>query len=129
MAGDTHMMHCFAFSEIEGASQQDWAAFKKATEDLPKSMTGVVLHVWHGKLRRPLNQYRIDAVAGKKLTGGEKDVDGKINLVKHTYGVCMEMAGEESLKVYEKHPAHEAWVKVYEKVRVEGSTTYDILGQ
>jgi hypothetical protein len=27
---------------------------------------------------------------------------------------------------YSKNPAHEAWVKAYEKVRVYGTTTFDI---
>jgi hypothetical protein len=67
----------------------------------------VVSRVWHGKLRRPLN------------------VGGAVR----EYGVCMEMADEAALATYAKHAAHDAWVKVYEKVRVAGTTTFDILGQ
>lgn len=42
--------------------------------------------------------------------------------------VCMEMnAGPEALKAYSTHPAHDTWMKAYEKVRVEGTTTFDIM--
>ena len=41
----------------------------------------------------------------------------------------MELADEAALETYAGHPAHDAWVKIYEKVRVAGTTTFDILGQ
>jgi hypothetical protein len=41
----------------------------------------------------------------------------------------MEMTDEEALAVYADHEAHTAWVRVYAKVRVPGTTTFDILGQ
>ena len=41
----------------------------------------------------------------------------------------MEMTDEAALERYAAHPAHDAWVKTYEKVRVPGTTTFDILGQ
>ena len=41
----------------------------------------------------------------------------------------MELADEAALETYAGHPAHGAWVKIYEKVRVAGTTTFDILGQ
>ena len=45
------------------------------------------------------------------------------------YGACMEFADEAALQAYAEHPAHDAWLEVYEKVRVPGTTTFDILSQ
>ena len=98
-------MHCFAFTPIESATVAEWRAFYDATDQLPKKIPGIT-HVWYGKLRRPLN------------AGGERK-----------YGVCMEMANEDALKSYGEHPFHKEWMNVYSKVRVEGTTTFDILGQ
>ena len=63
--------------------------------------------VWVGKLRRPLTQ-------------GDSDRE---------YGVAMDFDDEAALDVYANHPAHTDWVKVYERVRVPGTTTIDILGE
>ena len=105
-AGEKKLMHCFAFAPIESASVAEWRAFYEATDQLPKKIPGIS-HVWYGKLRRPLNG-----------DGGERK-----------YGVCMEMANEDALKSYADHPFHKEWMNVYSKVRVEGTTTFDILGQ
>jgi hypothetical protein len=105
-AGEKKLMHCFAFTPIKEATAAEWKAFQQATDELPKKIPGLS-RVWHGKLRRPL----------------------KVGDAVREYGVCMEMADEAALQVYAKHPAHDDWVKVYEKVRVAGTTTFDILGQ
>ncbi len=129
-AGEKSMMHCFAFTEINEATPDQWAAFKKSTDALPGTMKGIVLKVWHGKLRAPLAQFRTDGATGKKLTAGEKDVTGPVTRLTRTYGVCMEMANRPGiLKEYTAAPSHKDWVAVYEKVRVAGTTTYDILGE
>lgn len=129
-AGQKTMMHCFAFTEIKEATPEQWSAFKKSTDELPKTMKGIILKVWHGKLRAPLNQFRTDGATGKKLAAGEKDVTGPVSRLQRTYGVCMEMPNKPAiLKEYEAAPAHKEWVSVYEKVRVAGTTTYDILGE
>jgi len=106
-AGEKKLMHCFAFTTIKEATDADWKAWQAATDALPKTMSGIVSRVWHGKLRRPL----------------------RVGSDVREYGVCMEMPDEAALGVYAKHAAHDAWGKLYEKVRAEGSTTYDILGQ
>ncbi len=106
-AGEKKLMHCFAFTAVKEATDADLKAFQAATDALPKKMPGIVTRIWLGKLRRPLN------------VGGEV----------RQYGVCMEMPDEAALKAYADHPAHKAWVEVYSKVRVEGTTTFDILGQ
>ena len=105
-------MHCFAFTEIEEATEADWKAFMAATNELPSKIDGLD-KVWVGKLRRPLRQY-----------GRNRDEPSV-----RQWGVCMEMTDEEALSIYAGHAAHTAWVKVYEKVRVPGTTTFDILGE
>ena len=127
-AGEKKLMHCFAFTVIEGASEADWSAFEKATDALPGKIPGIS-RVWHGKLRAPLAQFSTDAETRKKLTGGAKDVPGPVNRVVRQHGVCMEMADEATLKSYSTNPAHADWVKAYEKVRVAGTTTFDIIGK
>ncbi len=111
VAGEKSLMHCFAFTEIEDAKDADWKAFFKATDDLVTKIDGLN-KVWYGKLKRPLGQY---------------DREGKRSL--RQWGVCMEMTNEAALTAYSEHPAHAEWVKVYGKVRVPGTTTFDILGQ
>lgn len=110
-AGEKSLMHCFAFTEIEDAKDADWKAFFEATDALPGKIDGLE-KVWYGKLKRPLGQY------GK---------EGKRSL--RQWGVCMEMEDEAALTAYAEHEAHADWVKVYGKVRVPGTTTFDILGQ
>jgi len=105
-AGEKKLMHCFAFTPVESATPAQWKAFYDATDQLPKKVPGIS-HVWYGKLRRNL------------------DASGSVR----KYGVCMEMANEDTLKVYTDHPFHKQWVDVYSKVREEGTTTFDILGQ
>ncbi len=127
-AGEKKLMHCFVFTIIEEATQSDWDAFAKATDELPKKIPGLT-RVWHGKLRAPLNIVTTDSETGKKLAAGGKDVTGPMNRLQRKHGVCMEMDGPEALTVYAKHPAHTEWQAVYSKVLVAGSTTFDILGQ
>ncbi len=110
-AGEKSLMHCFAFTEVEDAKDADWKAFFEATDELVEKIDGLN-KVWYGKLKRPLGQY---------------DREGKRSL--RQWGVCMEMENERALTAYSEHEAHAEWVKVYGKVRVPGTTTYDILGQ
>lgn len=127
-AGEKKLMHCFTFTVIEGATDAQWTAFQKATDELPGKIPGLT-RVWHGKLRSPLTLFTTDGETRKKLRDGGKDVAGTVNMVRRQYGVCMEMDDAAALKQYADHPAHAEWVKVYEKVRVYGTTTFDILGQ
>jgi hypothetical protein len=106
MAGEKKLMHCFAFTVIDSATPADWSAFYKATDDIPKKIKGVS-HVWYGKLASPLNQ-----------------ANGK-----RTFGVCMEMDNAAVRAAYGDDPYHKTWTEAYDKVHVEGTTTYDILGQ
>jgi Stress responsive A/B Barrel Domain len=107
-AGEKGLMHCFAFTPLPGATDADWDAFYKATDELPGKIEGLQ-KVWAGKLRTP-----------QKLNA---------NMDAREYGVCMLMDGPDALKVYDDHPAHAAWVEVYSKVRVPGTTTFDVIGQ
>lgn len=128
-AQDKKLMHCFAFTQIEAATPADWDAFAKATEKLPSEVPGLT-KVWHGKLARPMAlttlDGQVDPEVRKKLMAGEA-VTAQVKMVRRQYGVCMEFAGQDALKAYAKHPAHDTWMKTYEKVRVAGTTTIDIL--
>ena len=106
MAGEKALMHCFAFTPLKSATQADWNAFYKATDELPKKIKGVT-RVWYGKLANPLQ------------------VDG----MQRSYGVCMEMTDMAARRAYGNDPAHTEWNKFYAKVRDEPTTTFDILGQ
>jgi antibiotic biosynthesis monooxygenase (ABM) superfamily enzyme len=103
-AADGKLMHCFAFTAIESATAADWDAFYKASDALPGKVPGL-MHVWVGKLRRPLR-------AGDAV---------------RQYGACMEFRDEAALTAYAGSAGRKEWFAVYEKVRVEGTTTYDIL--
>jgi hypothetical protein len=105
-AGEKKLMHCFAFTAIASATEADWAAFNKATDQLPEKIPGLT-RVWHGKLRGAMDE-------------GESA---------RTHGVCMEMNDAATLKAYAGHEAHKAWQAVYVKVRKPGTTTFDILGE
>ena len=125
-AAENTVMHCFAFTPIKEAAQSDWDAFYKATDALPTTVPGVK-RVWYGKLARPLAQFSIaDAEARKKVTAegkGQAEVSG----LRREHGVCMEFADEAAFKAYGPHEGHKAWTAAYEKVRVPGTTTFQIL--
>jgi hypothetical protein len=128
-AGEKKLMHCFAYTPIATATPADWEAFHKASDDMPSKIPGVS-KVWYGKLTRPFNLVMsADAADRKKVVSGEKDVSGKLALTRREYGMCIEMQDEATLKAYPAHPYHKVWSAAYEKVRVPGTTTFDIVGQ
>jgi hypothetical protein len=127
-AGEKKLMHCFAFTTIDTASDADWKAFAAATDALPSKIPAVS-RVWHGRLRAPLNIFATDAETRKKLNAGEMKAQGDVTRMQRKHGVCMEMADEGSLKTYTANPYHKEWMAAYEKVRVAGTTTFDIIGQ
>src|ERR1700680_2843973 len=88
-AGEKKLMHCFAFTPIESATPAEWKAFYADTQQKTKKIPGIS-HVWYGKLRRALT------------------VDGN----DRQYGVCMEMANEDTLKTYTDHAFHKQWMDV-----------------
>ncbi len=110
-AGEKKLMHCFAFTPVDDATDADWEAFQKATDELPSKIDGLN-KVWLGKLRRTLTVY--------SKTGEPKE---------RKNGVCMEMDDEAALETYADHVAHREWEKAYFKVRQRGTNTYDILGK
>ncbi len=110
-AGEKKLMHCFAFTPVDTATDADWEAFYKATDELPGKIDGLN-KIWAGKLRRPLTIY--------SKTGEAKE---------RKNGVCMEMDDEAALETYADHVAHREWEKAYFKVRQRGTNTYDILGK
>lgn len=129
-AGEKGMMHCFAFTPIKEATQAEWNKFYELTSMWPQKYSGIKM-VWVGKLRGPLSQYgTTDAEARKKLAAGESGVSGALTFTRREYGACFWFSGgPEQLKEYTANPFHKEWMSAYEKVRVAGTTTYDIIGQ
>jgi hypothetical protein len=128
LAAEKTLMHCFAFTPIESASEAEWKAFHKATDELPKKITGLK-RVWYGKLARPLAQNQLkfaDPETRKKMLADKKG-STEFSVVERKDGVCMEFADQAAFDAYGKSEPHKEWVSVYEKVRVPGTTTYQIL--
>jgi hypothetical protein len=129
-AAEPTIMHCFAFTPIKEATQADWDAFYKATDELPGKIKGLK-RVWYGKLRAPLNQFNItDAEARKKaIADGKAPAAGDVTATRREHGACMEFENEAAWTAYgaKDNAAHNAWTAVYGKVRVPGTTTYQIL--
>ena len=128
VAAEKTLMHCFAFTPIESASQTEWDAFYKATDELPKKIKGLK-RVWYGKLARPLAQNQLkfaDPEVRKKMTADKKGTT-EFAIVERKNGVCMEFDNQAAFQAYGTADAHKTWVAVYEKVRVPGTTTYQIV--
>ena len=124
------MLHCFAFTPVESASSADWDAFYKATTALPGKVQGLK-RVWAGKLARPMamaNPSFADADTRKKAMDAGKGT-GDYTMVRRQYGVCMEFENEAAFKSYGPNAAHKEWEAVYGKVRVPGTTTFQLLPQ
>ncbi len=127
VAAEKTIIHCFAFTPRPEATEADFKAYYEANEKLAKDYPGI-LRLWYGKLRSPLVQYRVDAETAKKFTDAAPKAEGiTATRVRREHGACMEFKDAAAWTDYAKHPAHEAWTKVYDKVRVPGTTTYQIL--
>jgi hypothetical protein len=129
-AGEKKVMHCFAWTPVKEATPADWDAFYKASDQLPTKIKGLT-KVWYGKLASPLNWTmvaKIDPEARKKLVAGDT-VGAEVSRVNRDYGMCMEFASPDAFKAYDADPYHKVWTDAYAKVRVEGTTTFNILGQ
>jgi hypothetical protein len=129
-AGDKTLMHCFAWTPVKEATPVDWEAFYKASDALPKKVPGII-RVWYGKLDAPFGQVqlgKVDKETYQKYRTGEQ-VTVPVSRIERAYGMCMEMKSADTLKAYDAHPYHKIWTDAYSKVRVEGTTTFNILGQ
>jgi hypothetical protein len=129
-AGEKKLMHCFAWTPVKEATAADWEAFYKASDVLPKKIKGIT-KVWYGKLESPLSQAAlgdIDNATFQKYRSGEQ-VTVPVNRQVREYGMCMEMTDVNVLKAYDTDPYHKIWTEAYSKVRVEGTTTFNIIGQ
>jgi hypothetical protein len=130
MAGEKKLMHCFAWTAIPEATQADWDAFFKASDELPKKIKGIEW-VWYGKLVSPLSVpglVQADPDAFKQYQVGET-ITAQVHRMARQWGMCMEMKDANVLKAYADDPYHKAWGDAYAKVRVEGTTTFNIVGQ
>ena len=103
---ETTLMHVFAFTPLEDATEQDFAAFHAATAEMVAQIPGL-RRAWFGRLLQP-------------IPGTPRPRE---------YGVAMEFDSVEALRAYAGHPAHSAWEQVYARVRVQGTTTLDIPGE
>lgn len=129
-AGDKTLMHCFAWTPIKEATPADWEAFYKASDALPHKIKGI-LRVWYGKLASPLPQAQLGKVEGgafQKYQAGET-INAPVTRTPREYGMCMEMKDANVLKAYDTDPYHKIWSEAYAKIRVDGTTTFNILGQ
>ena len=129
-AGDQTVMHCFAWTPVKEATPADWQSFYKASDALPHKIKGI-LRVWYGKLVAPLGQAQlgdIDNATFHTYTTGAP-VTIPVKRIAREYGMCMEMKNADVLKAYDTDPYHKLWTEAYAKVRVEGTTTFNILGQ
>jgi hypothetical protein len=128
LAAEKTVLHCFAFTPIETATQAEWDAFKKASDALPSQIPGLK-RVWYGKLNRPLAQNNLkfaDPETGKKMRA-EKKGTTEFAIVERKNGACMEFENLQAFQAYDANPAHKAWTEAYSKVRVAGTTTYQII--
>ncbi|MBI2821412.1 MAG: Dabb family protein [Acidobacteria bacterium] len=105
-ATEKTVVHAVAWTAGEGFTEQGLEDFKKATADLTGAMPGLK-RAWVGKLRTPL-------------------VQGEIT---RNYGLVLEFEDLKTREAYSSHPARAPWVKVWEKIRVTGSTNFDVLGE
>ncbi len=129
-AGEKTIMHCFAWTPVKEATPDDWAAFYKASDLLPKKIKGIH-KIWYGKLQSPLGQVgvvKVEPENQQKLRAGQT-APAEINRITRDYGMCMEFASLDALKAYDTDPYHKTWTDAYAKVRVEGTTTVNIIGQ
>lgn len=129
-AGDKTLMHCFAWTPVKEATPADWEAFYKASDELPKKIKGIT-RVWYGKLAAPLGQTvlgKIEDPTFQKYRTGEI-VTVPVSRTERQYGMCMEMKDAAVLKAYDTDPYHKIWTDAYAKIRIDGTTTFNILGQ
>ena len=129
-AGEKALLHCFAWTPVKEATPADWEAFYKASDAMPKKIKGVT-HVWYGKLQSPLGQTSIGKVDDdtiKKYRAGA-EITAPITRTPREYGMCIEMKNAEVKKMYDTDPYHKIWTDAYAKIRVDGTTTFQILGQ
>jgi hypothetical protein len=129
-AGDKTVMHCFAWTPIKEATQADWDAFYKASDQLPAKIKGIK-RVWYGKLAAPLNQTSLAKVEKDdfaKFQAGET-IAAQVKRANREYGMCMEFTDMAAFKAYDDEPYHKIWTDAYAKIRVDGTTTFNILGQ
>ena len=100
------VVHAVAWTAKEDATPEGLEEFKQATESLVGSMPGL-RRVWVGKLRQPLI----------------------IGDLKRNYGLILEFDDLATREAYSSHPNRVPWAAVWEKVRLPGSTNFDVIGE
>lgn len=100
------VVHCVAWTAAQGVSEAGIGEFKKATAELTKTMPGLQ-RAWVGKLARPFTQ-------------GD---------VTRDYGLVLEFDSVENREAYTTNPIRVSWADVWSKIRVPGSSNFDVIGE
>ena len=105
------IVHVVTLYYKDGTTDEQKKAVLDATEKMASEVPGLK-NIW----LKPL-----------KVQGAfqEKQADGSFKSRMFTDAIVMEFEDEAAFKVYENHPAHKAWEKVYTEVRGR-SSTHDI---
>ncbi|OFV98716.1 MAG: hypothetical protein A3H94_05425 [Acidobacteria bacterium RIFCSPLOWO2_02_FULL_60_20] len=100
------VVHAVAWTAKNDATPEGLEDFRRATETLVDTMPGL-RRAWVGKLRQPL-------VVGD---------------LRRDYGLILEFENLPTREAYSSHPNRVPWAAVWEKVRIPGSTNFDVLGE
>jgi hypothetical protein len=71
---------------------------------------------------------KVESSAFQQYQAGES-VTVPVTRMAREYGMCMEFLSPDALKAYDSDPYHKVWTEAYAKIRVDGTTTFNILGQ
>ncbi len=100
------VIHAVAWTPQEDATEGQFQDFQQATVELIDQMPGL-RRAWVGKLRKPL-------------------VHGDMT---RTYGLVFEFDDLQSREAYSSHPSRAPWAEVWSRLRVPGSTNFDVIGE
>ncbi|MBI4460644.1 MAG: Dabb family protein [Acidobacteria bacterium] len=100
------VIHAVAWTAQKDATPEGLEDFRRATETLLDTMPGL-RRAWVGKLRQPL-------VVGD---------------LRRDYGLILEFENLATKEAYSSHPNRAPWAAVWEKVRIPGSTNFDVIGE
>ena len=100
------VVHAVAWTAGASFTEQGLEDFRRATEEMARTMPGL-RRAWVGRLRTPL----------------------KVGELTRDYGLVLEFDDLKTREEYSTHPSRAPWAQVWEKIRVPGSTNFDVLGQ
>ena len=99
-------LHCATWTAKPGLTQAEFDQFKTKLGKLQELFPG--FHgIWIGKLLAPVT----------------------LNNEKRDHGIVLEFENAAAKDAYSKSPRREEWVKLFEEVRMPGSTFFDVVGE